>query len=122
MNSVSVIAEYLVVVLLLTGGSFSLVGSYGLAKLSDFYKRLHGPTKATTLGVGGILLAGMLLHLLRGDGTNLRELLITIFLFLTAPVSAHMMAKAALALRPADRPARPDAASKPALTANPRGG
>ncbi len=122
MNMLMVFAEYLVVFLLLVGGFFSLVGSYGLAKLSDFYKRLHGPTKATTLGVGGILLASMLMHLMRGEGTNLRELLITIFLFLTAPVSAHMMAKAALALKPSDRPARPDAASKPELTAKPRGG
>jgi len=112
MSTLTVIAEYLVVFLLLVGGFFSLVGSFGLAKLSDFYKRLHGPTKATTLGVGGILLAAMLLHLLRGDDTNLRELLITLFLFLTAPVSAHMMAKSALALHPEDRPIRPDAARK----------
>lgn len=122
MNMLMLFTEYLVVFLLLVGGLFSLVGSFGLAKLSDFYKRLHGPTKATTLGVGGILLASMLLHLIRGEDTNLRELLITIFLFLTAPVSAHMMAKAALALHPSDRPQRPDAASKPDMTANPRGG
>lgn len=122
MNSLMLFTEYLVVFLLFVGGFFSLVGSYGLAKLSTFYKRLHGPTKATTLGVGGILLASMLMHLMRGEGINLRELLITVFLFLTAPVSAHMMVKAALALHPSDRPARPDAASKPELTANPRGG
>lgn len=122
MNMLMLFTEYLVVFLLLVGGFFSLVGSFGLAKLSDFYKRLHGPTKATTLGVGGILLAAMLLHPMRGEDTNLRELLITIFLFLTAPVSAHMMAKAALALRPSDRPARPDMASKPELSDKPRGG
>lgn len=113
MSLLTTLAEYLVVFLLLTGGFFSLVGAFGLAKLSDFYRRLHGPTKATTLGVGGMLLAAMILHVLRGDETNFRELLITIFLFLTAPVSAHMMAKAALALRPEDRPVRPDTGKRP---------
>ncbi len=96
--------EIVIVALLLTGGFFSLVGSIGLAKLSDFLKRLHGPTKATTLGVGGILLASIVQHSALGDGLGLRELLITVFLFLTAPVSAHVMAKAAMASDPASRP------------------
>jgi multicomponent K+:H+ antiporter subunit G len=96
--------EILIAVLLLVGGFFSLVGSIGLAKLSDFLKRLHGPTKATTLGVGGILLASILHHSLLGDGLGLREILITLFLFLTAPVSAHVMARAAMASDPAAKP------------------
>lgn len=101
------VVEYLLCALLLAGGFFSLVGSWGLAKLSDFYKRLHGPTKATTLGVGGVLIASMIqLHRLTGD-VALRELLITLFLFLTAPVSAHLLAKAAMALRPDTRPPAP---------------
>lgn len=96
--------EVLIAVLLLIGGFFSLVGSIGLAKLSDFLKRLHGPTKATTLGVGGILLASIVHHSVLGDGLGLRELLITLFLFLTAPVSAHVMARAAMATDPAAKP------------------
>lgn len=103
MSDTSVI-EILIAALLLVGGFFSLVGSIGLAKLSDFLKRLHGPTKATTLGVGGILLASILHHSLLGDGLGLRELLITLFLFLTAPVSAHVMARAAMASDPAAKP------------------
>ncbi len=95
--------EYLVCALLLLGGGFALVGSWGMAKLSDFYKRLHGPTKASTLGVGGVLLASMLWQLMQGQ-PSLRELLITLFLFMTAPVSAHLMAKAALSLDPSTRP------------------
>ncbi|GAB2489699.1 Na+/H+ antiporter subunit G [Arenimonas alkanexedens] len=98
--------EFLVCALLLLGGGFALVGSWGMAKLGDFYKRLHGPTKASTLGVGGVLLAAMLWQLMQGQ-PSLRELLITLFLFMTAPVSAHLMAKAALALGPSARPELP---------------
>ena len=98
--------EYLVCALLLAGAGFALVGSWGMVKLSDFFKRLHGPTKASTLGVGGVLLASMLWQAMQGT-PSLRELLITLFVFMTAPVSAHLMAKAALALDPSLRPAPP---------------
>ena len=102
----SAVMEYLVCAMLLLGGGFALVGALGLARLGDFYKRLHGPTKASTLGVGGVLLAAMLWQAMQG-APSLRELLITLFLFMTAPVSAHLMAKAALALDPSARPALP---------------
>lgn len=78
------------------GTLFALVGSWGLAKLSDFFKRLHGPTKATTLGVGCVLLASAIYFTNLRGSISLHELLITIFLFLTAPVSAHLLVKAAL--------------------------
>ena len=97
----------LLVALLAFGCFFILVGSYGLLKLSEFYKRLHGPTKASTLGVGCILLASIGAHAMAGEGLDLRELLITAFLFITAPVGAQMMARAALAIRPQDRPDPP---------------
>lgn len=107
MNTLPQIVEIVVCVLLLVGGSFALIGSWGLAKLGDFFKRLHGPTKATTLGVGGILIASMLVQAFSGGGLSLRELLITLFLFLTAPVSAHLLAKAAMAVNPGVRPDPP---------------
>ena len=49
--------EWLVSASVIIGGVFALVGSIGLARLPDFYTRLHGPTKATTLGVGGTIVA-----------------------------------------------------------------
>jgi len=58
--------------------------------------RLHAPTKATTLGVGSLLIASMLFFSINNAMFSIHEVLITIFLFITAPVSAHMMAKAAL--------------------------
>ena len=77
-------------------------------KISDFFKRLHGPTKASTLGVGCVLVASVGYHALAGTDPQPRELLITAFLFITAPISAHLMAKAALALHMAERPPLPD--------------
>jgi len=80
------------------GGFFALVGSIGMVRFGDVYSRLHGPTKATTLGLGALLLASALFFSRSGDW-SLHELLITVFLFLTAPVSGHMIARAGLALR-----------------------
>lgn len=91
-------------VLLLVAAFFALVGAIGLVRLPDFFMRLHAPTKATTLGVGGILLASMLLAL--KDGVVLHELLITLFLFVTAPISANLLSQAALRLK-AKRDPRP---------------
>jgi multicomponent K+:H+ antiporter subunit G len=96
-------------VLLAIGAAFALIGSWGLARLSDFFKRLHGPTKASTLGVGCVLVASMLYFTFRpgSAGVSLHELLITLFVFLTAPISAHLLVKAALVLDPGARPAPP---------------
>jgi len=88
--------EIIICVLLLLGSAFALVGAIGLYRLPDFFTRLHAPTKATTLGVGSIVVASMLFFSSQGDSLSLHEPLITLFLFLTAPVAAHMLAKAAL--------------------------
>jgi multicomponent K+:H+ antiporter subunit G len=85
--------------LIVIGALFVFVGSLGLARLKDFYTRLHGPTKATTLGVGSLLIASAIHFSTRGDGISLHEILVTLFLFITAPVSAHLLSKAALHLQ-----------------------
>jgi multicomponent K+:H+ antiporter subunit G len=86
--------ELVVALLILAGSFFLLVGSYGLAKLPTLMQRLHAPTKATTLGVGGLLLASMVYFGAVAGRFSFHELLITVFLFLTAPITAHMLAKA----------------------------
>lgn len=88
--------EWGVAALILIGSAFALIGSIGLWKLPDFFMRLHGPTKATTLGVGALVIGSLLYFSTRGEGLSLHELLITIFLFITAPVSANLLAKAAM--------------------------
>lgn len=91
--------DILLSLLILTGAIFTFIGSLGLARLRDFYTRLHGPTKATTLGVGCLLIASALFFSVRDEGVSLHEVLVTLFLFITAPVSAHLLAKAALHLQ-----------------------
>ena len=83
---------------LVVGGLFALVGAIGLVRFDDFYMRLHAPTKAATLGAGGVLVASMALAWTQGR-PGVHELLITLFVFVTAPVSAHLLAQAALHLR-----------------------
>ncbi len=94
--------ELLAAFLLVVSGVFALVGAIGLLRFPDFFMRLHAPTKATTLGVGGVLLASMLLGFARGEPA-VHELLITLFLFVPAPVAANLMAMAALHLQVASR-------------------
>jgi len=93
----AVALDWVIATLLVAGACFALVGSLGLAKLGDFYRRLHGPTKATTLGVGAILVASSLFFGALQGAPSLRELLVLVFLFVTAPVSAHLLVKSALA-------------------------
>ncbi|TBU94682.1 Na+/H+ antiporter subunit G [Phytopseudomonas dryadis] len=88
--------EVLVAFFLLVGCSFALIGAIGLYRLPDFFTRLHGPTKATTLGVGSMVIASMIFFGSYSEGLSFHELLITLFLFITAPVSAHMLAKSAM--------------------------
>lgn len=84
---------------LIVGAVFLLVGSIGLSRLPDFYMRLHGPTKASTLGIGAILMASIIFFSFMESDISIKEFLITLFLFLTAPITANMLAKAALHVR-----------------------
>lgn len=95
------IAEIIIAAFLVIAGVFGLVGSIGLVKLPDPMSRVHAPTKATTLGVGGVLIASMLASIF-SEAVSFHELLITLFLFLTAPITAHFIAKAQLHRNPPD--------------------
>jgi len=97
--------EIIVSILLLVGSFFILVGAVSLVRLPDFFMRLHGPTKATTLGVGGLLLAAVV-HAV--DELSVRELLITLFLFVTAPVSAYLLGQVGLRRRVTSRAPLPE--------------
>ncbi|PXX98499.1 Na+/H+ antiporter subunit G [Halomonas sp. LBP4] len=94
-----VILEGVIAFFLVAGGAFAFIGSLGMAHLRDFYMRLHGPTKATTLGIGCILIASMLYFWVTEGKPDIQEMLITLFLFITAPVSAHLLAKTGLHLQ-----------------------
>jgi len=98
------ILDILTMIFLLIGAAFLLVGSIGLFRLPDFYMRLHAPTKASTLGIGSILVASIIFYSFKGDGLSIKEFLITLFIFLTAPITAHMLSKAVLHVRQEPRP------------------
>jgi multicomponent K+:H+ antiporter subunit G len=103
--------QIVVSIALVVGGLFVLVGAIGLVRFDDFFMRLHSPTKATTLGVGSMLLASIVAGA-GHDHWSASEVLVGLFLFITAPVSASLMAKAALHLR---GPSRAERASRDAM-------
>lgn len=87
------LAEIVTSLMIVIGASFALIGSWGLVRLPSLMERLHGPTKATTLGLGGMLVGSMLYFQLQQGQWTTHELLISLFLFITAPISANMIAK-----------------------------
>ncbi len=110
------IIEILIAACLVISGIFGLVGSFGLLKLPDPMMRLHAPTKATTLGVGGALVASMLyMHFINGN-FSFHELMITLFLFLTAPVTGNFIAKTHLHLNHKARDLPPTGTDRPWAT------
>ena len=104
--------DILITFILLCGAFFILVGSFGLLKLDTPMSRLHAPTKASTLGVGSLLLASIINSFANGDG-SLHEVLVTAFLFVTAPNTGNFIAKVHLhrGRGKEDLPAPPDEAT-----------
>lgn len=98
--------EIVISALLVIGGSFALIGSYGLLKLRNGMQRLHAPTKGTTVGVGAVLIASSLQAWISHGTVSLQEVLIILFLFLTAPLTALFLSKVQLHDMP-DRSAIP---------------
>lgn len=85
--------ELLVAAMLLSGGLLAAIAGLGLLRLPDVLIRMHASTKAGTLGVG-LILAATALHY--GEpGPSFRALATIVFLLITAPVAAHMIARAA---------------------------
>lgn len=80
---IETLSELAASILILIGAFFLVVGSLGLAKLPGTMRRLHGPTKATTLGIGSLLIASMVYFAGVLGHFSFHELLITLFLFLT---------------------------------------
>ncbi len=87
------VLEIVIAALLVLGGLFGLIGSYGLLRLRDPMQRLHAPTKATTVGVGTALVASAFSLVLVGGPVTWAEALVALFLLITAPMSALFLAK-----------------------------
>jgi multicomponent K+:H+ antiporter subunit G len=85
--------------LLVAGGLLALISALGLLRLPDFFARMHPPTMATSLGTGCVLLASMLVSSAVLHRPVFHELLIAAFLVLSAPVTAMLLMRAAVARR-----------------------
>lgn len=85
-----------VAILMVAGATLGLIGSLGLIRLRSFYDRIHAPTLGTTLGIGFILLASMLFFSVLQTRLVVHEVLITVFVIVTTPVTLMLLARAAL--------------------------
>jgi multicomponent K+:H+ antiporter subunit G len=92
-------------VLLIAAGLLVAIGSFGLLRLPDFLSRMHPPTMGTTLGAGCVLIASMLVSSSLAARPIVHELLITLFVVITVPVTAMLLARASI--HRADRRSRP---------------
>lgn len=86
-------------VLLVIGGTLALVGAIGLLRLPDFFARMHPPAMGNTLGVGAVLLASMLVSSALAGRPVIHEILISVFIVMSAPITAMLMIRAAIARR-----------------------
>ncbi len=85
--------QYFAALLILAGAVFSFLAAVGVLRLPDLYTRLHAASKAGVVGAGLLLCA---VGTVSADGgTILRAALGIVFLLLSTPVSAHLLARAA---------------------------
>jgi len=85
--------ELIVGTLLICGAVFVLLSSIGLIRMPDLFMRMSSTTKAVTLGVGFILIGSAVFF--NETGITARAFVIILFLFITAPIGAHMIGRAA---------------------------
>jgi multicomponent Na+:H+ antiporter subunit G len=85
--------DFIIISLLIIGAIFILLSGIGLIRMPDLYTRMSATTKASTLGVGCVVLGTVLYF---GEiGLISRGIIIILFITLTAPVAAHMIGRAA---------------------------
>ena len=84
--------ELVVSVLVFVGSIFILIAAIGLIRFKDLYSRMHATTKATSFAIL-ILLVGVSIYFLNWN-VAIKSLLVTIFIYLTAPLASHSISKA----------------------------
>ena len=83
-------------VLVVLGAALALIGSIGLLRLKSFYDRVHAPTLGTTLGIGFVLIASMVMFSALQHRPVLHEILIAIFTIITTPATFVLLVRAAI--------------------------
>ena len=91
------IIEWIISILVLAGSFFIFIAALGIFRLPDLYMRMHASTKATSLGLF-LILAGYI-SFFTSISVLIKSAAIIIFLFLTTPVGAHMLARVALYMK-----------------------
>lgn len=87
--------ELIGAILILLGAIISVISAIGIIRFNDIYSRAHAATKTTTLAVL-ITLVGVFIYVWLGEGyMSVRLMLGIIFVFITAPVSGHLILRAA---------------------------
>ena len=75
------------------GVSFMLIASLGILRMPDVMLRMHAATKAGTVGIGFFMLA--LANHFDDLSVTIKAIAISLFVIATAPVAAHLIARAA---------------------------
>lgn len=83
-------------IFLVLGGFIALTGSLGLIRLPTFYTRIHAPTLGNTLGVFCICVASMLVTSWLEQRVVVHQLLVTILLVITSPLTAILLMRSAI--------------------------
>lgn len=87
------IADWIAAALIIAGVAFSVLAAVGVLRMPDFYMRLQATTKSATLGVSCLAFAAAVQF--SDSAVTTKALLVIAFLFLTAPVAAHVIGRAA---------------------------
>jgi multicomponent Na+:H+ antiporter subunit G len=87
------VAEIIAFGFMLVGAIFTFIAALGVVRLPDLFMRMHANTKSATLGVGFIMVGAAVYF---SDVTvTTRALAVILFLMITAPISSHLLARAA---------------------------
>ncbi|WP_455479383.1 monovalent cation/H(+) antiporter subunit G [Bartonella sp. B23] len=94
-DDVSLVVAIAVTVFLILGSGLTLIGTIGLVRLSNFYKRLHMLSLSTSWGAGNILISSFLYSTFVDHHFVFHEILLMIFLLVTIPVASMLVSQAA---------------------------
>jgi len=81
---------------LICGGLFTLIGACGMLRMRNFFERMHPSTMGMTLGAGCVLISSILVTSVLLERPAIHELAITLFVVVSAPVTAITLMRAAI--------------------------
>ncbi len=96
MSELSAWAAVPAAMLLIVAGLLAAIGALGLVRLPDFFMRMHPPAMGSTLGAGCVLLASILVLSAVDGRPVVHSFLITLFVVMTSPVTAMLLARSAV--------------------------